>query len=299
MDRRHFLQQLSGGAALLSASRVLSGASAKQRIHVGAQTNTWGAPIKTYDHLREVLDALVKLGYEGFETSEQSLDKQAGMAKQCRAAFESRHIEYVAPHCSLRFATSVGIPAQVEALKKTAGYSAEMGAKHLIASGGYARNESDVMPVEQKAELLNQVGKVCQQEGLQFCYHNHTKEFEGDHPEMETLIAQTDPKVVWLNYDVGNAYPIGPKPGDFSAKHYRRILIYHIKDVKQDSNGKQVATDLGEGKIDLRAVVAPLLKSDWKGWLVVEREAGYPNAAEHPEELLRQCRGYIRRIAGV
>jgi sugar phosphate isomerase/epimerase len=299
MDRRHFLQHLSAGAALLSASRFLSGAKPQQRIHVGAQTNTWGAPIKTYEHLLEVLDALVRLGYEGFETSEQSLDKQAGMAKQCREAFESRKIEYVAPHCSLRFATTAAIQTQVEDLRRAAGYSAEMGAKHLIASGGYPRNAAEGMAVEEKVKLLNEVGKACQQEGLKFCYHNHTHEFEGDHPEMETLIAQTDPKLVWLNYDVGNAYPIGPKPGDFSAKHYRRILIYHIKDVTQDSNGKTVPTDLGEGKIDLRAVVAPLLTSDWNGWLVVEREAGYPNAAPNPEALVQQCRAYVRRIAGV
>ncbi|HKE23929.1 MAG TPA: TIM barrel protein [Bryobacteraceae bacterium] len=299
MDRRTFLQQISGGASLLCAANILPGATPQQRIRVGAQTNTWGVPIKTYDHLLEIADALVRLGYEGFETSISSLEKQAGSASQCRAAFESRHIEYVAPHCSVKFASNADSATQVENLRRTAAYSAQMGAKHLIASGSFPRNAADAITVEQKANLLNQVGRACQQEGLKFCYHNHIHEFEGEHPEIETLISQTDPKTLWLNYDVGNAYPVGPKPGDFSAEHYRRILIYHIKDVTQNSAGKTVPTDLGDGKIDLRAVVSPVLKSDWEGWLVVEREADYPNAAADPEGLLKQCRTYLRGITGI
>ena len=77
------------------------------------------------------------------------------------------------------------------------------------------------------------------------------------------------------------------------------FLIYHIKDVTLDSNGKNVSTDLGQGKIDLKAVIAPLLHSNWHGWLTVEREVGYPNAAPNPQALLRQCRTYLREISGV
>ncbi len=300
MNRRRFLQQVSKGVAVLSVSpSILASAKAQRRIQIGAQTNTFGAPIKSYDHLLEVLDDLVQLGYEGFETSDASLKDQAGRAKQCRSAFEARHIQYIAPHCSLKFNTTIAPSAQVEDLRHIGGYSAEMGAKYLIASGGYPRNSAENMPVEQKAQMLNQVGKACREEGLKFCYHNHTHEFEGDHPEMNVLLAQTDPKVVWFNYDVGNAYPIGPKPGDFSAEHFRRILIYHIKDVTLDSNGKNVSTDLGKGKIDLKAVIAPLLHSNWRGWLTVEREAGYPNPAPNPEALLKQCRTYLREISGL
>jgi len=221
------------------------------------------------------------------------------MAKQCRASFESRHIEYVAPHCNVNFAATADSTAQVQDLRRIAGYSVEMGAKHLIASGSYPRNGGETIPAEQKAKLLNQAGKACREEGLKFCYHNHTHEFEGKQPEIEVLLAHTDPKLVWLNYDIGNAYPIGPKPEDFSAEHFRRILIYHIKDVTLDSNGKNVPTDLGAGKLDLKAVVAPLLESDWRGWLVVERESGYPNSAVNPRALLKTSRTYMREISGV
>jgi sugar phosphate isomerase/epimerase len=290
-SRRAFLHSIAGCA--------LAATAPKSRIRIGAQTNTWGAPIKTYDHLLEVLDALVKLGYEGFETNFMSLDAMAAKARQCRTAFESRHIQYVAPHASLKFLKTADPAAQVAEIRRIAGYSAAMGAKHLIASAGFARNETDGIAPHAMAQLLNQVGEACHGEGLRFCYHNHIPEFKGDPPLMDTLLAATDPKLVWLNYDVGNAYPLGPKPGDFSAAHFRRIAIYHIKDVKQEPGGKVVPTDLGAGAIDLQAVVDPVLKSDWRGWLVVEREAGYPKAAENPEALVAQCRAYLRKITGI
>ena len=72
-----------------------------------------------------------------------------------------------------------------------------------------------------------------------------------------------------------------------------------MKTSQQEPGGKVVPTDLGAGQIDLKAVVAPVLKNNWHGWLVVEREAGYPNAADNPEELVKQCREYIRKLTGV
>src|ERR1051326_5388004 len=135
--RRRFL-------SCAAATAVAAGATAPaSRIRIGAQTNTWGAPIKPYEHLLEVLDALVKLGYEGFETNYMSLDGMADKAKQCRAAFESRRIEYVAPHTNVKFPKPADAAAQLAEIRRIAGYSAEMGARHLIASGSYARKSAD------------------------------------------------------------------------------------------------------------------------------------------------------------
>src|SRR2546427_4899277 len=95
-SRRSFIQSLACAAVAVAAPGPGS------RIRIGAQTNTWGAPIKSYDHLLEILDALAQLGYEGFETNYMSLNAMAANAKHCRSAFESRHIEYVAPHANVK-----------------------------------------------------------------------------------------------------------------------------------------------------------------------------------------------------
>ena len=143
------------------------------------------------------------------------------------------------------------------------------------------------------------MGEAARDEGLKLCYHNHWKEFQTEPSEMSVILKETDPAPVWLNCDVGNPHGFGPDAATFSREHFRRIAIYHIKDVEKNAQGKVVPVDLGAGKVDLKGVVAPLLDSDWKGWLAVEREGDYPHPAGHPEELLRQCREYLKGITGV
>ena len=301
LHRREFCR-LSLGllAAGLAGPLAAAPRSRSQRLRIGSQTNTWGAPIKDYDQLLRILDALKQLGYQGFETNYMSLNAQAARAADCRRAFESRRIHYVAPHTGAKLHD--GDEKEAEDLRRIAGYSAQMGASHFIVSGRrlpHPDGKLDLNTVHTKAEALNQFGRFCRQEGLKLCYHNHVQEFQDEPWEMSFLLRETDPALVWLNYDVGNPYGHGPDAGSFSAENFRRIAIYHIKDVAPGEGGKMVATDLGAGKVDLKAVVAPVLNSDWEGWLVVEREGSYPKPAEHPEELLRQCRTYLKQITKV
>jgi sugar phosphate isomerase/epimerase len=61
-----------------------------------------------------------------------------------------------------------------------------------------------------------------------------------------------------------------------------------------------VSGSYGKGQIDFPGIFKPLLDSHWRGWLTVERESGsYPNPADHPEQLLKNCREHIREITGV
>lgn len=302
VNRRDLLRSLL--CAGLGGLTVRPGFAARRHnssIQVGAQTNTWGAPIKGYDHLLEILDALARLGYTGFETNYMSVEPQSSQPADCRRAFESRHIQFVAAHGNISFVQGNAANDQLANIRRIANYTAAMGATHLIASGTFPRNASQQqMELPAMTDLMNSVGQTCKTEGLKFCYHNHTREMDGNPPAIDAMLRDTDASLVWLNYDIGNAYPAGPNPAAFSAQHFRRIAIYHIKDVKANpAGGKNIPTDLGAGSIDIAGVIAPLEKNKWRGWLVVERESNYPKSADNPEALLKQCREYLRRTAGV
>lgn len=260
-------------------------------------------PIRDFDSLLKILDFLAGLGFQGFETNYRSLESQAGGAADCRRAFESRHVRFVAPHCSADLYKREKSGAEIESLRRIAAYSGEMGAICLILSGGalpHRDGKLEAAAVHTKIEGLNRLGRLCQEEGLKLCYHNEEEEFQDEPSEMSFLLRETDPKLVWLAYDVGNAYGFGPDAGTFSAQNLRRIAIYHLKDVKRDAARNVIPADLGAGLIDLGTVVAPLLESNWEGWLIVERESGsYPEPAEHPEKLLCQSREYLRQLVGI
>ncbi len=278
--------------------------SRAERLSIGAQTNTFGVPIEGYDHLLSILDTLAGLGYQGFETNQRSLAPYADRAAELRKAFEAHHVPLIAPHSGGRLGllSKDETVTELERLHQIAGWAAQMGAKYMIFSGAKLSEKDgklDLEQVHQRMDGLNRLGQICRQEGLQLCYHNEIQDFANQPPEMSFLLHETDAHLVRLCLDVGNGLGHGEDPGPFSAQHYKRIAMYHLKDVKLDEKGTRVPTDLGAGSIDLRAVVAPLLKSDWRGWITVERESNYPHSAENPEQLLKQCREYVRQIVGV
>jgi len=283
---------------------VLAARSRKERLRIGAQTNTWGVPIKSYDHLLEICDSLAKIGYTGFETNYKSLEPLAARAGECRKVFESRHVPLIAAHSSASMADREKQAQEISSLLTIGRYSAKMGATHMVVSGRKLPQEDgklDVDAAHAKAAGLNKLAAACRQEGLKLCYHNHAQEFQDDPSEMSFLLAETDPELVWLAYDSGNPYPLSPDAAAFSAANFRRIAIYHIKDAVPADGPRQrnVDINLGEGKVNLKGVVSPVLNSGWEGWLVVEREGAYPNPAGNPEELLRKCRDYVKQITGV
>lgn len=301
--RRDFLQGSIGlGAVTLAPGNLFGAVSRAQRIHVGAQTNVWGVPIKPYEHLLEICESLVKLGYTGFESNYKTLEPQAGNAAQCRKDFAARHIQYIAPFCGVALFNRAKHAEEIDKLTNIAGYSAEMGATYMIVSAGrlpHSNGELDHDAARALAEGLNKLAVACKKQGLKLCYHNHVQEFEDQPSEMSILLKETDPKTVWFNYDVGNAYGVGPDAADFSQENFQRIAIYHIKDAIATEKGRSVDVDLGAGKINLKGVVAPVLNSSWEGWLTVEREGHWPNPSANPEQLLSQSRNYMKQITGV
>jgi sugar phosphate isomerase/epimerase len=306
VNRRHFIQRsnsamLAGLIPQLADSALLS---RKQRIHIGAQTNAFGVPIKPFGRLLEVIAILSSLGYEGFETAVASLEAGALQPARWGKEFEARHIRLIAAHCGGPLYDKALAGRTIEKTRRIANYTVMMGASFLVFTSPRLRHVNgklDLTSVRNTAEGLNRVGELVQKEGLKLCFHNEWSEFV-DHPSEESFILNdTDPRLVWLCFDIGNPYGHVPgwNPAAFSREHFRRIATYHLKDAVVNAEGKLVTVPFGGGRINLKGVVAPLLRSNWEGWLTVEEEGIWPHGTKHPERVLRQSREYLRRTTGV
>lgn len=301
--RRKFLKTLPAavGVCLLPDSSRARGTKLAQRLHIGAQTNAWGVPIKPYNRLLEIAETLARLGYQGLETNFASVASQVGRAADCRRDFESRHIQFVAPHTGGFFYDKGKQAKELAEIERMAGFCAPMGASYLIVSGEELPRPDgklDLSAVRVKAEALEQLGLAVKKTGLQLCYHNHQSEFQDNPSEMSFLLRETDPGNVALCLDVGHCFGL-IDPAEFSATHFKRIAIYHLRDVTHALGGKVVYTDPGEGRIDLKRIIAPLLENNWEGWLEVEEEPNYPKPLANPESVMQTWRQYLRELTGV
>ena len=66
----------------------------------------------------------------------------------------------------------------------------------------------------------------------------------------DVLLAETDPKAVMMEMDIGWVHKAGADPLKYFAKHPGRFPLVHVKDF--DKNG--MMTEVGSGVIDWKAI---------------------------------------------
>lgn len=107
------------------------------------------------------------------------------------------------------------------------------------------------------AETLNQLGRMCQDAGLKFCWHNHDKEFLKDTGEglpFDLLMKWTDPQLVSVELDLYWVRKGGGDPLTVLKNYAGRYSILHLKDMNNEKEMDFACP--GEGVIDF----APLLR---------------------------------------
>jgi sugar phosphate isomerase/epimerase len=130
------------------------------------------------------------------------------------------------------------------------------------------------------ADLLNEKGAVLSRAGVRIAYHNHAMEFlpqAGSLNGFEILLANTDPKLVDFQLDVGWAVSAGQDLERLFQLAAGRIRLMHLKDTKQRS--KQVmelaSTDVGTGIVDWQKLAVLIRRADVRQ-LFVEQEPPFP-----------------------
>ena len=113
------------------------------------------------------------------------------------------------------------------------------------------------------AQLLNQRAALLRPHGIAVGYHNHSLEFTpiGARTGWDILVAETDPKLVHFEADIGWLVSAGLDPVAFFKKknHKGRIRQVHVKDVKRGFRpGPGLGTDpteVGSGSVDWARVL--------------------------------------------
>jgi sugar phosphate isomerase/epimerase len=118
---------------------------------------------------------------------------------------------------------------------------------------------------KQAADKFNHWGEQAQKAGFRFAFHNHNYEFRkfGNATGYETLIAHTDPKLVWFELDCYWVTQAGLNPVDMLKSLGNRVRMLHIKDrlpgvatsQRLDKSAEHF-TEVGTGTLDFKAIAA-------------------------------------------
>jgi sugar phosphate isomerase/epimerase len=243
MDRRTFIARTT--AAAFTAR--FSWAAAEHRVEkIGLELYT----------VRDALDKdfegtiarVAKVGYKEVELAQffAHLPEFKPSPKRAREILDANGLAAPASHVPYSALSPENLPKVIEAGK--------------VLGHSYIVNPSIDRAVlkqpdgwKRAAETFNRAGEECRKSDLHLGYHNHVEEFkplpDGKLP-YDVLLAETDPKLVKMEMDLGWAHEAGVDPLAYFKKYPGRFPLVHVKDFDKNRN----MVDVGKGEIDWKAI---------------------------------------------
>jgi len=146
-----------------------------------------------------------------------------------------------------------------------------LGIKYLVCPYLPSERRRDEAGWLQCARSLNIAGQACTNEGITFCYHNHSFEFvEIDkRTAFDLLYEETDSKYVQSELDIYWIQHGGGDPVEYIHKLSGRCPLIHLKDMTDDADCSFAA--VGQGIFDFPEIIAAAERAG-SVWGIVEQD---------------------------
>jgi sugar phosphate isomerase/epimerase len=280
MDRRAFLTSLGLAAAatqLDCASAGMGGASTRRLRRVGIQLYTLRDD--AHRDLERTLGDIAAIGYKDVELYGMN---SFGMSPE--------RVRVILDRNGLRApSTHVG-GEDFDNLDRQFAAAATLGHKYIVLAS--IPGERPTLDAYRRwADRLNEAGRLARTHDLWIAFHDEAPDFpliDGQVP-YDVLVERTDPAVVRLQLDTGNAAIGGRDPLELMKRYGSRYYLFHIKDAP--ALGATTDTELGKGVVDFKRLLAMIDDIDDK-FLYVEQES-YPGT---PLDSARRDYAYLSKL---
>lgn len=275
MNRRRFLSQttvtLLGTAALARTARASSHAAlegASRRLtRIGLELYSVRDAMKRDPE--RTLAAVRSMGYTDVELL-WSMGNFGRTPKQVKIALDAEGLRAPSAHIDPRLLMGDWDKALDEARF--------LGHEYLIVPSLPRETSATLDAWRVWGDRFNAVGEKTRAAGLWLAFHNephHMQPIDGVVP-YDVMLEHTTPALVRHQLDVGNLTMGGGDPVAYLAKHHDRYWSFHLKDVVPDRSRD---TDLGEGTVDLRRILAMVRDIDQKPCYVEQEGSKDPMAS--------------------
>ena len=243
-DRRTFLATLGAAAVALTATKPAGLLAPRRRLKkVGLQLYTLRDQMEK--DLPGTLARVAQIGYKEVEFAGYF----GRSPNEIRQLLAKNHLTAPSSH--------VGYPEDWSAWDKTVADARAAG--HQYVTVAWTPDEKRNRPGGFKAvaDDFNKAGAAARKAGLRFAYHNHDYELKapnGGELPFDTLLKNTDPKLVTYEMDLYWMTKGGHDPLEYFRKYPGRITLVHVKDATA-APALDMA-DVGKGTIDFPKIFA-------------------------------------------
>jgi inosose dehydratase len=245
---------------------------------LGYQTNTWGGVVghpvgvtsikdlfylangSTEQALREIASA----GYDGVEIFDGNV-LQGHEDGSLRRLLDETGLALVGVYSGANFIFPDVLDEELHRIERAADLAAEYGAEHFVVGGGAqtARGTTE-QDYERLAAALDRVVALAEQRGLVPSYHPHLSTIVENGEQLEKVMSRSSINVV---PDTAHLAAAGADNAELIRRYGNRIKYIHLKDFRPEPFE---FLPLGEGVLDLAAIVAALRDVAFDGWITVE-----------------------------
>lgn len=260
MNRRRFFALLAAIATGSGAARI----AAARLPRIGLQMRSLGNAL--VNDPAATLGMVAMIGYQEIELWTPDgvvLDAPAirGALTRVRLSAPSRHISM--PDL---FSNARRILAECQFL----------GTRHLVCAEIPQEQRQSLDGYGRVAELLNAAGRLTRSVGVQLSLHPHRDDFIPHNRVVphEYLLRNTDPAVVKIQMDAGLMAEVNRDAVAELGQNRGRVATLHVKDIDRPPGQGPVA--LGDGRIDLAALIAAAVRAGVEHYFIEDDREGPP-----------------------
>jgi sugar phosphate isomerase/epimerase len=237
-----------------------------------------------------VIQAIAKIGYKEAEVLQANIDQVMPLLKDNGVTAPSGHFDTDIITGKRKDMTW---QAAVDQAKK-------YGLKFVVMPYLAPEERGNLDSYRALADKMNRAAELCAAAGMQFCYHNHAFEFEGQAGERpwDVLNERWDKKLVHLEVDVFWVAVAGQNPSEFLRAYKGRVSLVHLKDEAfgtptqfNERVAPSAFREVGTGTLDIPAILKACEAAGVQHY-IVEQDQTHGN----PVDSLRVSYNNLRKM---
>jgi inosose dehydratase len=233
--------------------------------------------------LRDVAAA----GYAGVELFDGNLIEYEGRPDDLRQLLGETGLQLVAVYSGANFIFGEILEEELWRIRRAAVLAAELDAEQLVVGGGAKRSTGTTDDdYTRLADALDRVAAIAEEHGLRASYHPHLSTIVETPEQLERVMSRSR---IDFCPDTAHLAAAGGDPAELIRRYADRISYVHLKDFTADPFA---FLPLGQGELDVAAIVAELADAGYNGWITVELDA-YDGA---PGDAARASREHLERL---
>jgi inosose dehydratase len=233
--------------------------------------------------LRDVAAA----GYAGVELFDGNLIEYEHRPGDLRQLLGEIGLQLVAVYSGANFIFGEILEEELWRIRRAAALAAELDAEQLVVGGGAKRSTGTTDDDYSKlADALDRVAAIAEEHGLRASYHPHLSTIVETPEQLERVMRRSR---IDFCPDTAHLAAAGGDTAELIRRYADRISYVHLKDFTADPFA---FLPLGQGELDVAAIVAELADAGYDGWITVELDA-YDGA---PGDAARASREHLERL---